>query len=193
MDSKKRFKAICKADDAGHVGLCRELCEAFLRDYPDHWPTLLTLAVQLTALNLHDAAGRVLDCAEQVVPEARRKLVWAQRGHLLEAQGHFAEAEGAFMQAHQASPEDATYLIYAGCAASKQGEIERALEHYTKATLCPEGCLDEAHFNRGGKLLTLKRYHEAVEAYQEALRIDPGYRLAKNKLRDLELLLKRAG
>ena len=189
MDSKERFNAISEANVAGHVGFCRELCEAFLADYPDHGPTLLMLSMQLSVMHLYEDAHRLLDRAEQVVPEQRRKLVLAQRAELYDARGQHAEAKAAFLQAHHAAPDDATYLIYAGIAAARQGEIERALMHHTKATQCQEGCIDEAHFNRGGSLLTLKRYPEAIVAYREALRLDPDYKLAKNKLRDLELLM----
>jgi tetratricopeptide (TPR) repeat protein len=189
-DQKERFRAIQDADRAGHVALCRALCESFLRDNPAHWPALLTLASQLTALYLFEGSELVIEQAAAIIPAHRKHLVQAERGHLLRARGQFAEAEASYLQAHESDPDDATYLIYAGSAAADQGEIERSLAHYTKATSCREGCLDEAHFNRGGKLLALKRYPEAIDAYQTALRIDPDYDLAKKRLKDLELLLE---
>jgi len=189
LDINERYYAIAGANQAGHIGLCRELCEAFLRDHPDHGPALLMLAMQLTELRLYAEAERMIDRAEQVVPAHRAKLIWAQRGHLFEARGSWADAEAVYLRVHQAETDDATYLIYAGLAASEQGDVERALDHYTRATRCREGCLDEAHYNRGGKLLALKRYTEAIEAYREALRIDPDYELAKKRLLDLELLI----
>jgi tetratricopeptide (TPR) repeat protein len=68
-------------------------------------------------------------------------------------------------------------------------EAQAALDLYTRATRCPEGCIDEAHFNRGGKLLALKRYEEAAGAYREALRLDPDYEIARKRLEDVERIL----
>jgi tetratricopeptide (TPR) repeat protein len=189
MDKKERFDAIQEADRAGHVAYCRELCETFLRELPDHWPALVSLASQLTALHLYRESESAIDRAAKVVSANQRHWVQAELGHLLRARGRFVDAEVAFLQAHESDPDDAGYLIFAGSAAANQGEIERALEHYTKATQCRDGYVDEAHFNRGGKLLALKRYQEAAEAYREALRIDPDYELAKRRLLDIELLL----
>lgn len=187
------YEAIERADDSGQVSYTRHLCEARLRDHPDHGPTLLRYADNLTALNLFDEAHAALDHAEKVAPEKWLRLVFAGRGHLLKKEGRFAEAEEGFMQAHQLSPGDATYLIYAGGAAAGRGDLEGALDLYTRATLCAEGCIDEAHYNRGGTLLALKRYAEAAEAYREALRIDPDYRIAKERLEDVEMILAEIG
>lgn len=189
MDQRVQFEAILEADDRDLVGYVRHLCERFLREDPDHGPVLLRYASNLIALRLYADAQAVLDHAEKVVPAGRMDLVHAERGHLLEAQGRFGEAEEQFMAAHRLKPDDATHLIYAGGAAGCRGDLQLALELYNRACRCPRGCIDEAHFNRGGKLLALKRYEEAAEAYREALRIDPEYEIAMKRLEDVERIL----
>jgi tetratricopeptide (TPR) repeat protein len=146
----------------------------------------------LISLGVYAEAQAALDHAEKFVPPQHLHLVVARRGHLLEAQGQFDEAEEKFMQAHRLDPNDATYLIYAGGAASCRGDLQLALDFYDRASRCAEGCIDEAHFNRGGKLLALKRYEEAAEAYREALRIDPEYVIARRRLEDVERILADA-
>lgn len=190
MDANEKFQAIRKADENDQIGYVRHLCTRYLRDHPDHGPTLLIYARNLISLGLYTEALSALEQAEKVVPPERRHLVLAQRGHLLEAQGQLEPAEERFMEAHGLEPDDATYLIYAGCAAARQGDIERALDLYTRACGCKEGCLDEAHFDRGGKLLALKRYEEAAAAYREALRLDPHYEIAKKRLDDVGRILE---
>jgi tetratricopeptide (TPR) repeat protein len=189
MDPKGQFQAIREADQNDQIGYVRHLCERFLQEFPNHGPALLCYACNLIALRLYAEAQAALDHAEKVVPPERLHLVLAQRGHLLEAQGRFDQAGETFMAAHRLDPDDATYLIYAGNAASRRGDLEGALELLTQATRCPEGCIDEAHFNRGGELLALKRYEEAAEAYRGALRLDPDYEIAKKRLEDVERIL----
>lgn len=189
MDEREQFEAILQADEQDLVGYVRFLGERFLHQHPYHMPALLCYARNLVTLRLYDEAKMALDRAERVAPAMRLHLVLAQQGHLLEAQGRFGEAEEKFMEAHRLDPDDATYLIYAGGAAACQGDIYRALDLYSQASRCPEGCIDEAHFNRGGKLLALKRYEEAAEAYREALRLDPDDEIAKKRLEDVERIL----
>ena len=189
MDPKGKFQAIREADQNDQIGYVRHLCERFLEEHPDHGPALLRYSRNLIALGVYAEAQTALDHAEKVVPPQHLHLVLARRGHLLEAQGRFDEAVETFMEAHRLDPDDATYLIYAGGAAACRGDLHLALDFYDRASRCPEGCIDEAHFNRGGKLLALKRYDEAAEAYREALRLDPDYDIAKERLEDVERIL----
>lgn len=189
MDPKGQFQAIREADQNDQTGYVRHLCERFLQEHPDHGPALLRYSRNLISLGVYAEAQGALDHAEKVVPPQRLHLVVALRGHLLEAQGRFGEAEEKFLEAHRLDPDDATYLIYAGVVASRRGDLELALDLHTRASRCPEGCIDEAHFNRGGKLLALKRYEEAAEAFREALRLDPDYEIAKERLEDVERIL----
>ncbi|WP_367873308.1 tetratricopeptide repeat protein [Luteolibacter sp. Populi] len=192
VTKKERIEAIRQAHEKGQIGYTRELCERYLRKNPDSGFVWLILANNLIALSLYTEASAALDRAEALVPDQPKKLanVIAHRGHLAEAAGRFEEAGEYFLRAHELDLDDATWLIFAGDAAGRNGEIEKSLELVTRATLCPEGCIDEAHFNRGGKLLVLKRYAEAAEAYRSALAIDPTYESALRRLEDLEMIQK---
>ena len=54
----------------------------------------------------------------------------------------------------------------------------------------PRGCIDEAYFNLGGYLLSLKRYSEAKECYQKAIELDPDYDIAYKRLADVNRTLR---
>jgi tetratricopeptide (TPR) repeat protein len=184
------FEALRSAHQRDQIGYARHLCELHLQEYPDHVPTLINYACNLTSLAQYSAAQKALDHAQAIVPQERLHLVLAQRGHLLEAEGDFSAAEEMFMRAHELLPDDADYLIYAGLAAFKRGDINRAAELDGRAKKCSEGCIDEAYFNLGGCLLSTRQYSEAADCYRKALEIDPDYEIAKKRLTDVELILE---
>lgn len=94
------------------------------------------------------------------------------------------------MRAHKLLPNNATYLIFAGSVAFRRGDIERAQTLAKQATETSEGSIDEAFFNLGSYLLSARRYRESAECYRKALEIDPDYDIAKERLSDVELILK---
>lgn len=191
--SKALFSAIRTAEEKDQIGYARYLCERFLISQPDHVPILIGYACNLISLAQYDAAEAALDRAQSMVPAKRLHLVLAQRGHLLEAKGDFSNAERLFMEAHRLYPTDADYMSYAAAVAFRMGNIDRAQKLASQATDCPEGCVDEAWYNLGGYLLSDKRYHDAADCYRKALEIDPNYRLAKERLEDVELIIAHEG
>jgi tetratricopeptide (TPR) repeat protein len=178
------------ADDAGKAAYSRYLCERVLADFPDHGPTLIRYARQLITFSLYDEARKVLDHAFTVVPEEHRHLVHWVKARWFKRQGNLPSAEEQSLLAYDLLPDDGTYLIYAGYLAFASGAIARAEVHLRRALACPEGCHDEAWFNLGGYLLAQKRFEEARDCYLEALKIDPDYSIAKERLEDVECILK---
>lgn len=191
--SKAFLSVVATADEKDQIAYARYLCERFLAHHPDHVPTLIRYACNLISLAQYDAAVAALDRAQSRVSAKRLHLVLAQRGHLLEAKGDFLNAERLFLEAHCLDPSDATYLIYAGSVAFRQGHVDRAQKLASKATDCAKGCVDEAWFNLGGYLLSDKRYHDAADCYRKALEIDPDYQIARQRLEDVELIIAREG
>jgi tetratricopeptide (TPR) repeat protein len=178
------------ADDRGQVAYARYLCELYLRDHPDDPATLIRYASSLISLAQYPKARKALDHAESIVPKRFLQLVLAERGHLLEAEGDFLGASEMFMKSHSLSPIDATYLIFAGSAAFRRGNVHLAQTLARQATECAKGCIDEAWFNLGGYLLSDGKFRESAECYRRALEIDPDYEIAKERLADVELILR---
>jgi len=177
---------LAEADDEELTGLSRYLCERILESDSNNAKILVDYARHEISLGQYEAAAKALDRAEGFAPPDKLKFILSQRGHLLENMGRFSEAEAVFMKAHDIDPADATYLIFSGSAAFRAGEIMRAEELARQATLCEEGCIDEAFFNLGGCLLSQRRYTEAKKCYESALELDPDYKLAKERLKDVK-------
>ena len=178
-------------DEADQIGYARYLCEQYLQIHADHGPTWLRLAGHLISLAQYTAAESALDRAESLAPEVQLHRILTQRGHLHAAQGNFQTAKNLFLQAHKMQPQNATNLIFAGSMAFRAGEIDQARKLAQQATECTEGCIDEAWFNLGGYCLSAQQYREAEECYHRALKIDPEYEIAKERLRDVQLIIAR--
>lgn len=191
MTAEERSDYIRKVDDAGMVVQTRELCEAYLRDFPEDGAMWIILADNLRVLHLYEEAEAALDHAERCAGDKRknRRLVLVYRGHLSTARGDHQGAEIFFMEAHALCPDDAGNLIFAGVAAMQRGDMARAEELLRKAILCKEGDVDEAYFNLGGVFLGARRYGDAAECYREALKIDPDNSIYQLRLSDVETLL----
>lgn len=72
-----------------------------------------------------------------------------------------------------------------GSAEYKQGNYQKALESFLQA----KGA--DADYNRGNALAKLKKYQDAIKAYDQALKKDPGNQDAKANKAALEKLLKQ--
>ena len=115
-------------------------------------------------------------------------------GHLFEAKGELKQAAFWYRKALGRNPKDATWHIFLASNAFKRGLLKQAERYYRRALKCSEGCLEEAYFNLGGILLGRRNYSEAIKCYEEALKIDLKYKIAKERLDDakLALLLKNS-
>jgi len=115
-------------------------------------------------------------------------------GHLFQAKGELKQAAFWYRKALGRNPKDATWHIFLAINAFKRGLLKQAERYYRRALKCSEGCLEEAYFNLGGILLGRRNYSEAIKCYEEALKIDPKYKIAKERLDDakLALLLKNS-
>jgi Ca-activated chloride channel family protein len=71
-----------------------------------------------------------------------------------------------------------------GSAEYKQGKFEQALQSFSEA----KGA--DAAYNRGNTLAQLKKYQDAIKAYEEALQQDPTNQDAKANKEAIEKLLK---
>lgn len=188
-DSRAGFNQIRLADQRGQVAVAVELCKKHLRKYPKDGPAWLRYGMTQVQLARYSEAEKAIQRAIRLCPRKALPIAHVQMGHLLEARGDFTQAALWYRKALKHSSKDATFHIYLGSNAFKRGLLGQSKAHYLRALECPEGCLEEACFNLAGIYLGERNYSEAIKYYEEALRIDPKYRIAKERLEDAKLAL----
>ena len=188
-DRKESISQICLADDRGQTAVVIELCKKHLRKYPKHGPAWLRYGMAQVALARYAEAEKSIQRAITFCPTKALPIAYAQRGHLFQAKGDLKQAAFWYRKALKHRPNDATWHIFLASNAFKRGLHKQSEAYYRRALKCSEGCLDEAYFNLGGILLGKRNYAEAIKCYQEALKIDPKYKIAKERLDDAKLAL----
>ncbi len=166
-----------------------ELCKKHLHKFPKHGPTWLQYGMAQIQLARYAAAERAIRRAITLCPQKALPIAYSQMGHLIEAKGNFKQAASWYRKALKLRPNDATWHIFLASNAFTRGLHRQSESYYRRALNCSGGCLEEAYFNLGGILLGKRNYSEAIKCYQEALKIDPQYKVAKERLDDAQLAL----
>lgn len=186
-ERKDSFYQIRLADDRNQIAVVVELCKKHLQKFPKHGPAWLRYGIALAAFARYADAEEAIRNALKFWPNERLSGPYGQLGHLAELRGDFKQAAIWYRKAVNQKPDDATYHIFLGSNAFKRGLLKQSEMCYRRALKCSEGCLEEAYFNLGGILLGKRKYAEAIECYEEALKIDPKYKIAKERLDDAKL------
>jgi tetratricopeptide (TPR) repeat protein len=188
-ECKNSLNQIRLADKRDQTAVVVELCKKHLRKFPKHGPAWLWYAMSQTTFARYAEAEKAIRRAILLCPKNKLSRPYTQMGHLLEAKGDFKEAMRWYRKAARLDPQDAGSHIYLGSNAFKQGFHKQEEAHYRRALKCSTGCLEEIYFNLGGIFLGKRNYSEAIKYYQEALKIDPKYKIAKERLDDAQLAL----
>jgi len=114
-------------------------------------------------------------------------------GIALRSQGKWREAIDNYKRALQISPEDEGLHFNMGLAYRDGGERRKALECFEKALQCGPDLYKVSvnvamHF--GDLYSEMRRLDEALRFYEEAVKINPSSKVAKDKLAALQKLLK---
>lgn len=115
-----------------------------------------------------------------------------REGNRLYAQGKYAQAEVSYRKAIEAQPSNGVARYNLGCALQKQQKDSLALAQYEQAaqTLTSKMRKSQAYHNMGTVLQRKHEYDKAIEAYKNALRLNPqdesaryNYALCKHQLK----------
>jgi tetratricopeptide (TPR) repeat protein len=188
-DSKNSFNQIRFADDRGQTAVVVELCKKHLRKFPKHGPGWLYYGMAQIDLCQYLEAEKAIRQAIVFCPKQKLQIVYLRMGHLFNLKGDFKQAAVWYRKAVSQKPQDATYHVFLADNAFKHGLLKQAETYFRRALKCSEGSLEEVYYNLGGILIGKRKYTEAIECYEEALKIDPKYKIAKKRLDDAKLAL----
>lgn len=171
---------------AGEQAIALELCRELLHNFPDH-----TIGRLLEGIILSDLAR--YDEAEQVIKEAIQGLSlealphgYTHLAHLHNDRGRYDEAEKWYRKAIELDPDNAGLHVFLGAVLARKGDLQQAEASHRRATLCPNGAVDEAYLNLGLVIRAQERYEEARECFTKALEITADYPDAQVAKSDVE-------
>lgn len=170
---KELLAPIRRAEDRDRPAVAELLCRRLLEEFPSHAGTWAALANAQMNLARYGEAEASLHRALEHVPHDLAHIVHSKRGHLELLRGNRDLAMEHYGRAHELAPERAGPLIYLGSAQREAGDLASSEETFRRATLAPEGAIDEAHMNLARVLVSLKRHSEARESLGRALELDP--------------------
>jgi len=156
-----------------------------ISNHRDYLPGLLNYANVLVTLDRYGEAKEVLTEAMQHTRQDKRYSLFQQMGKMCKEMGDFGSSFQWFVKAIDLKPDDADGYIGAGAILARQGRLEEAEQYHRKATVCSEGCIDEAFLNLGFVLRAQERFAEAQKCFEKALELDAGYDEAKIGLNDI--------
>lgn len=161
-----------------------ETCRDILRKEPSNHAALTHLG---TALRQQKRFGEALDTFRRANTIQSSGASLCNVGSALTDLGRFREAREILLDAQQRDPNRSQILLNLAVVERELGNSEQAFRLLDQAGLAgPQQA--EVHTNRGNLFLAANKVPEAVDEYQQALRIDPRSSKAASRLgRALEL------
>jgi tetratricopeptide (TPR) repeat protein len=166
------------------------IAKRYLDEYPNHAVAWLSHGISLYSIARYPEALAALRRAARLCPPEKLHIVHSHLGHLHHWRGNYHLAKNWFRKAMASSPTDASAYIYLGGLLALEGRLKEAEKTHRRATLCEQGCIEEAFLDLGFVLRAQERYPEALACFQRALEIDPKYKDAKKALIDVERVIE---
>ncbi len=183
---------LMKAWNGEEIALHRALAVEYTTKYPENVWGWVALADVLSAIALYGEARRALKKAQQLAPPEARGDILLQWGHHYRTKQNLNAAATWYRKAVAERP-DTNSLVFLGTILAKQGEFAEAKRCHRRAIKLSTSTPDEAFYNLGLILRAEEKYAAALDAFDEAIIIDPQYAVAKRARDDIRQFLKRKG
>lgn len=177
---------IVSASDAGYHATAVQLLEKFLAGNPDSQRGWLDFGHSLAQLARYRDAEKAYLKALELTDDSEQGTIFGELGNLFRSEGRFDEAAGWYEKQIQASPEDATGLLFLGSLELKRGNAATAVGLLQRGLDCKDVCREETHFALGNAFRSLGEFFKAKQHFELALETDPKYAAAKVALNDVK-------
>jgi len=163
-----------------------ELLQPYLQLRPNHGQAWFLYGECLRIVGRSQEAMDALLKALEFAPEKIKSNIFGRIGFLCRQHISPLEAEKWFKQATEKPQKPIGWAwILRGANLTIMGEYEKALDCYQEALNLEDIDRDEVFLNMGLVLRAMKRYNEAILAFQEALKLNPTYQEAQWNLEGL--------
>ena len=157
---------------------------------PRFAPALAGMGALMFQLERHEDAVDLIGRALSInpgLPDAAD--LHRLRGRALQALGRLQEAAEQFARCLELTPRDPEALDHLAFLRFQAERYEEALDLY-RTLAETDGANDATGTNIGVTLLRLARYDEAIQAFEEALAVDPGREIARRALDEARRLAR---
>ncbi|MCK5727544.1 MAG: VWA domain-containing protein [Thiotrichaceae bacterium] len=145
------------------------------------WLLLLLLPIAAIAFRRGWILSLMLIAFVMPFPQPAQATVWDNLWQRPDQQASKALQEKRYQDAEKLTTDPLTQ----GVAAYKQGSYQQALSYFSN------GKNADSFYNKGNTLAQLEQYKPAIKAYDEALKIQPDLKDAKENKAKIEALLKK--
>jgi tetratricopeptide (TPR) repeat protein len=168
------------------------LAESYLKDFPNSQGAWSLYSLALSNLSRGKEAKKALLKTMRLHKDSNDFHGWllCRMGNIYKDSGNFSKAIEWYKKAHNAIPEEATFLIHIGVTFLRIEKYDEAAATLIQATKCSEGCIDEAFYNLGVVRMAQKKYKEASVCFERAIKVDSKYKEAKQALKDVRKVLE---
>jgi tetratricopeptide (TPR) repeat protein len=144
--------------------------------YPNSFDLWNLKSMALVKLKKYDEAISCFELAIMLNPKS--SSLWMNKGDCLLRQGKVEEAMKSFNYALELDVNDSYAWSFVSKSLLNQGKYNEAIQYLDKAT----HHIDEKviRIDKGTAFLGLGRYYDAIQSYDNALRMDPNHEVSLN-------------